>query len=328
MLIRTPQEVKKYLRIDITANSADTLPDINTAERKYLVPVLGNTLYSLLQQAYDTDVIPGTRYAALLELAQAVIAPLAYFNDRALINVRITEAGFRKSMTADQAPVYKWDYQALASALQERGMEAIENLLALLEQQADTYPEWKNDPVYGIYTSSIIRTGTVFNESYPLAFPRYCFLQLQPIIRMVEDMYISKSIGAVFFSSLKSMVRPGSGPEMEVLRLLRNAIANLTVYHAAGRMGVQVTARGFIVNLLDKEQYDGQQATADNNSLFKLAEDAERVGHSYLKDAISLLNNTSSTQVFPLYHASSYYESPTRPEEPSINSRLKSSFAI
>lgn len=328
MLIRTIQEVKKYLKVDVTTHSTDTLPDMNTAERKYIIPVIGSTLYQLLQQAYNNDQVIGTRYADLLDSVQAALAPLSYFNDRALINVRITEAGFRKSMTADQAPVFKWDYQALGTALQERGMEAIENLLFFLEQKADVFPEWKEDPVYMTYTSSLIRTGEQFNQAYTLAFPRYCFLQLQPIIRMVEDMYIRKTIGGRFADSLKAILKPAAGSEYEVIRLLRLAIANLTIFHAASRMGVQTTSRGLVINLLEKEQYDGQQQTADNNSLFKLAEDAELIGHSYLKEAVQVLNKNASTVLFPIFFNSDYYEDPNKPEEPSINSRLKSSFVI
>lgn len=327
-LIRTPQEVKKYLKIDVTANSTATLPDMVTAERKYLVPIIGSTLYKLLVEAYNSDDVTGTRYVDLLDMVQAALAPLAFFNDRAFINVRITEAGFRKTMTAEQAPIYKWDYQALSSALMERGMEAIENLLFFLESEAETFPEWMDDPVYTAYTSFVIRNGSQFNQAYTLAFPRYCFLQLCPVIRTVEDMYIKKTIGGVFTDSLKQILTPSVGVESEVLRLIRAATANLTIHHAVSRMGVETTARGFVVSLLDKDQYEGQQQTADNNSLFKLAEESARIGEAYLRQATSLLNANASQQLFPLYFQSTYYQAPGAPQRSSINSRLKSSFVI
>jgi hypothetical protein len=327
-LIRTIQEVKKYLKVDATANSTATLPDMNTAERKYLVPVIGNTLYQLLQQAYTSDQVPGTRFAPLLDLAQAAVAPLAFLNDSAFINVRITEAGFRKTITADQAPIYKWDYTALINALQERGMDAIESLLAYLEVNKTTFPEWVNDPVYAAYTSCIIRNGSMFNQFYKCVFPRYCFLQLESIIRLVEDMYIKKTIGSAFTESLKMVFRTGTDTETELFRLLCTATANLTIFHAANRMGVEVTSKGFVVSIFDKDLHDGQRVTGDNNSIFKVAEEAERIGQAYLKDAVDFLNKNASEQLFPVYFQSSFYKAPGAAAKPSINSHLKGSFTL
>lgn len=322
MLFKTPIEVREFVRVDFPSGKETALPGMQKAENRFIVPILGEELYGDLVSRYTNADIDDV-YKPLLRAVQAAVAPLAYWLDLPFINTRITENGLRKLATDTQQPVFKWDYEKIREALEDSGMEALENLICFLETHMDQFPQWETSDAYRSYTRFFIRSGAAFSAVYPLVNPRLCFLSLASIMSMVEDMYINKTIGPAFADYLKG-IRAPSNEEVTAIGLIKKAAANLTIYHAAARMSVRLTKDGFSIPLSDSSVGQNNQS-ADTGVLERLRSEVQHIGHSYLKQVSAYLNQHAGSTVFTIYYESEFYEAPGQ-QAVDINASLRSTF--
>ncbi len=322
-LIKTVSEVKKYVRVNYANNTA-SIPNMDTAARKYIVPIIGQPLYDNLQQEYDAENLSDNN-KKLLIYVQATLAPLAYWIELPLINIQITDAGLRKPGTADLQPVYKHDYYKALSALMNSGMDETERLLMFLETNATDYPLWTDSDAFQEYKKYFIKNGAEFTGIYKLHHPRRCWLSMTSIMQMVEDFYINSSIGAAFAQELKSNTAP-SPQEKAAIALIKKSIAYLSIFHATTQRSIELTDTGFTIQLSDPDMSDPSRMAAPAPDLERLRQEVEHIGQSHLQELVSYLNKTATENVFPTYFNSPQYKAPTDKEYCTINSHLKSSF--
>jgi len=323
-LIKTISEVKKYVRINY-ANAASSLPNMDRAERKYILPLLGRTLYEEVVAQYDAS-STDEDFLKLLNKVQAALAPLAYWMELPLINTQITDIGLVKTSSADKQPVFKHDFYKVLQVLADQGMDELEELLAYLEENKAEWPTWVTGTGYADYTRFLIRTGKEFSDIFTLTHPRRCFLALSPSIRMVEDKYFCGGIGTLFFEEIKNKSTPSS-EETTLLYLLKKAEVYLTIRHAVATLSVSLSDTGFTVQAADPDLADPNRAAADSAAMSKLQQEAEQLGMSYLADAIAYLNANATATIFPLYFSSSFYKNPNE-QRPPLNSQLKSTYTL
>lgn len=323
-LIKTIPEVIQFVRVNF-ANSESSLPNMERAERKYLVPVLGQAFYDEVVTKYNGQ-DASEPFKKVLPYIQAALAPLAYYLELPLINTQITDIGLQKTGTGQMQPVFKHDFYKVLQALLDQGMDALEELLAFLEENKTDYPAWASSDAYKDFRRFLIRTGQDYSSIYPLLHPRRCYLMLRPIMDIVQEKYVAASIGAAFFAELLAKDAP-SDMEVAVITVLKKAIAYLTIHHATGSLAVRITEAGFTVQAADSELADPNRVAADAQNMRWAAEAAEKTGFTFLVAARKFLNDNATASVFATYFNSPYYQNPAIVKEP-LNSQLKSSFVL
>lgn len=323
-LIKTIQEVKEHVRVNF-ANGNSSLPNMDRAERKFILPLIGKDLYEEVNNQYQGGA-PSDPIKELLKRIQAAIAPLAYYLELPLINTQITDIGLQKSVTAQLQPVFKHDFYKVMATLHDQGMDELEVLLEFLEENKGDYPAWISSAAYTEYRRLLVKTGKEFSDIYTLVHPRRCYLLLRPTVATVQEKYLAATVGAEFLAELVNKAAP-TEEEKHVIELLKKALVFLTVLQSTGLLAVRLTEAGFTVQSSDAELGDPSRMAADAQSLRWLADNTEKTGNSYLTAASRYLNEKASPTVFATYHASGLYRDPATPQTP-LNSQLKSSFSL
>lgn len=294
--------LRKYVKISATSTNTVVLPDFDIPEWKYLVPILGEALYAEL----TTNIAVGT-YARLLDLSRGIVANMAMFHDLAFLQATITDTGIKtmSSDTMQSAP--KWVYKEVREGLLEKASFYAERLVEYLLSPGEDAPfSWNNTDI----KNSLFKTGKDFSAVHPLYQPYRTFLQLQPVIKEVEDHYIRTSIGGSFYDAFKSAALD-TQLKKDLYDLLRFAVANLTIAKAVESLSVKVTAFGFTVKMADDvdDPYN-QESTGTDRQLEMKRSAALETGTRYLQQAKALLNAKASAEIFTDYFSSDKYISP------------------
>jgi hypothetical protein len=87
-----------------------------------------------------------------------------------------------------------------------------------------------------------------------------------------------------------------------------------------------ITDAGFTIQVSDPDLNESSRQAAADPALERLRQEVEHIGQSYLVDLLSYLNEKASSTVFSTYFSSRFYTPPPTEPEPSLNSKLKSSF--
>jgi hypothetical protein len=306
MLIKSTDIVtlKRYVRMTFLAKAVNSMPDMDAAERKFLKPILTQPVLNALQAQVDNNNIT---WNPLLNLCLAAAAPLAVWLDLPYLQSQITDGGLQS--TSDNAP-HQWEYNKIETALVNKGMAALEDLIDHLLENGSTY-SWNNDDT----KESFIRTGKEFSKYVFLHQPNLTFQQLRPLIKEVEDHFIRPAIGDAFFEELRDKATP-TNPEKVAQLLIKKTIAQYTVVRAVERLPVKITPNGLMATIQNNSEAFNAEATASDSKLLLLMQAGQREGDAYQVQLMEYLNQTASTSIFNTYFTSTYYTAPyiSRPD--------------
>jgi hypothetical protein len=298
-LITTISEVKEYVKVNFT-NSSSSLPYMTKAEERFLLPILGPTLYAAVMA--DT---PDAAYDQLITYCKYAVAPLAYLLELPFIQTQLTDSGLRTAENENYTAAHKWEYEKVAAGLEEDGCWALERLIKYLFDNASTL-SWSPSDEYKI----IFQSAAEFKKFYPLHQPFRTFESLRPLITQIQDQYIIASIGDDFFEELR-VYAGADANHLKAIVLIKKAVANLTIMRAVEVMSVRVTREGFTVQLSDSETASTAQANAPENQLSMTRNQCQLNGESYLNELKEFLNETATASVFAAYFGSDNYTDPT-----------------
>lgn len=239
MLIKDIQEVKSW----IPFSTFDNLNKINayllSAEATHIVPILGEPLYSALQNKVDTTPIEETDpYATLLLLCQAVIVNYGMYTAAPMLNVTINQSGGMTVTTNENTVAASKDRtDKLMESLQQQAHQNVERLLLFLEQNSLTFVDeenkelWKESDYYYYLTDSLFFTAKEFNKYVFIGNSRLVFHRLIPSMRMLERTEIRSNFGDELVKKLiqKKIEKTWSDTDKHILVHLQTALALFTL---------------------------------------------------------------------------------------------------
>lgn len=295
--------LRKYVKMSFTTTSVNSMPDLDGAEREYLIPILGDEVYAELDDQVQTNTVT---WGSLLNLCRAAIAPLAVYSDLPFMQASIEDGGIRTTATDHKQPVHQWEYKNIQQALLDKGSKALDQLIQHLLEKGDDYG-WDNADTKASY----FRTGADFNKYAPIYQPNVTFQQLKPLIAEVEDHFIRAAIGDAFFEELRDKANPGK-EEKYVYVLIKKAIANYTILRAVERLPVKITSYGLLATIENTSRESMPVTPAGSEQLNILMQSAQREGDSYHIQFMQFLNATAaaSDTVFTTFKNSTYYKPP------------------
>jgi len=297
-LITTIQELRKQLP-RLLSNLSDTalMPNINKAQRKYLIPILGKALLDDLQSKYTVKAVTPliAPYIELLDYVQLPLSAYAMLDDLAFIQSMITDGGIRTASTDKLQAAHKWEYLAIENALQDCAIDGIEQLLQFLYDKKNVLPLWTASEEYKSLNDLTIKTGMDFSKQYPLYAPLYTFYSLIPIMKDVDENYLADTFGRSLLKWIKNQAAlettvPATGT-VDVLKLIKKSVAFLTIKHACEHYTVRFDHNGFTIlrgSNPDDNSNTGQSA-ASAADLAQKKQVCDREGQNYLAKSVALL---------------------------------------
>jgi hypothetical protein len=306
-LITSIQQVKAVLRI-ASVDSESSLPDIAAAEYNHIIPRIGKELYNELLAAYEGNTMTGTQSNLLLKI-QKPLAAFAYYDDLDMHHAMITDAGVRRTSSDNIPSAYRWEYDSVKTTLALKAHQGMEELLDWLEDNKASFPTYTGSEAYTKRNQYLIKSAKDFDDVYRISQKNRTYFALLNIMGDVELQYVVPLIGESYFAELKALVPP-TPLETNVIRHLKRAIAQFTLFHAFEKNAVKITEQGPSIydRYADRGGSDQAQPSAD---MMRFTMDAlQRDGQNWLKQAKKVLDANASPTVFANYYTSEYYTSP------------------
>jgi hypothetical protein len=246
-LIKTLEEIQEVLpRLVSTLSDFNNLPNFERAEEKYLVPIIGRTMYETLTEHYDAETLDADELA-VVKKARVLIAAHAFCDELSLNNVTLTDTGPRKFAQSGAERVFNWEYQELKNGLVKSAYDGMEVLLSYLFDNKDLFPEWTDSDQFKRIDALLIRSGTEFSEHYTLFQPQRTFFIMQLDLERMQLLFINEGVGKDLITYLKTVAEP-SDDEKESLKHLKTALAFKTIAQAAKHFSVAFTPAGFSIS--------------------------------------------------------------------------------
>jgi len=304
------EEIKKFISVNVSTNYGTIKPYIETAEREYILKLLGQDQYDEMVEYYEGHEASEERLDDLLRLVQKALINLAYYRGFPILVIKMGDGGAYRNETETQKGPYKYQEKGLYRMFKADGFNGLDSVLEYLESNIDLFPLFSESENYTVFKDSFINTTAEFEEGYKIGGSRLVFLKLKPFIRQAEDFHIIPLIGRAYFDELKEQISDNDIAETNEVPIdyIRKAVANFAIYRGIHQLGMTITDNGVFYSSDTGGQSDYQDEKALRpDDVMKLYQEAREAGNSYL----SLLKNHLHNNIndYATYAESAAYDS-------------------
>jgi hypothetical protein len=198
----------------------------------FLMPLLGTDLAADITTIYgkpDAEV----KEKQLLYLAQKANALLSMWYNFDEINTYISDSGMFRQESGDSKTLYKYQQQSLKDTWKNKGFNALDELLAYLEKESETFSNFAACPGNTLFKSAIVRNTSAVSEYYFINNSRLVFLRLLPHFRTVERTVIAPRLKTVYSEMVTAL--SGANPAEKFVKL-RDALVPVVVNYSVARL--------------------------------------------------------------------------------------------
>lgn len=212
----------RYVPVSKGLEAETVIPPLESAFDLFIRPLLGDDGVSALLAAAELhewgDEVPDPVQTKWVRWALRAVSNLAFWYHYTELSVQITDQGFQRMETETFKPLYKYQEDALRRSFKNKGFNALDEFLSLMEQHHKLVG---NESVYAAlpvvrdradllaHTRKEVDRYVFINGSY------LTFLRLVPHLRSAELTDLEPVIGRELYLRLKS------NPADEQLQQLR-----------------------------------------------------------------------------------------------------------
>lgn len=218
------EEIRNFISVSSSADFNTIAPHILNAERDYLVPVIGQAMYDELQEFYDSELSStgsGVQESTeqLLRLCQSAVIHIAYWIGFDLLNIYLSDSGFKRTESDGVKGLYKYQEENLKNYFRTNGFNGLDTVLQYLENNIADFGEFKSATACTIFRAAFIPKTDIFDSIVSINKSRLTFLRMKPHMQLIEDTEIITLLGAVAYAYVKTeMVK--DTPDNKVVALL------------------------------------------------------------------------------------------------------------
>ena len=266
------EELKAHIGFYYKKNNFDNIKvDVILAEES-ITELVGQPVYDLVNDFYNSPSSGsgsggGTEILSeLLEHMQLPIALLAYSTYSLNADISHEDNGRKLKINKEHESIpWQWQIDSDNAATIKKYNKTTDRLIAFLEKNEDEISEWKDSDSQKLARSMFVRNATMFNDNFPIDKSRAFYLRILPFMRIVEQREIKATLGLELFNELKTAIKEDSltSDQKDLVLLINNAIAPLTMALAVKRLSIQLLPEGVIQNYTNGETKARQVAPAD-----------------------------------------------------------------
>jgi len=293
-LIKTTEEIRKYLKVDISEKESSFLPYVPDATEKYIKQYLGSDQLTELDEYYnDGEGEEDELLNNLLIHVQRALAKFTFLLAAPMLDLNISEGGFTVRSTQNQAPASRERVERFMQSLERQAWDNIEMLLAFLEENKDDYPLWADSDAYTMAMHNFINSAAEFDRLVPIGSSRLTFIYLRPAMDNVELTEIEPNISTELSAAIKEQMLSGELSEAneKILPNIKRAVANFT-----------------FSKIELKDMSGSMETTYSHHMIFnqEKREEYKRLGKWYLGEVIKTIE--ASPDDYPEYMESDLYD--------------------
>ena len=238
-LVKTAEEIKKYITVDGSFDFNTVMPYIELAEDE-VKRVLGKEQYTELDDYYNGTNNGIPELDDLLPYAQRPVVYFAFYKGFDKFNVSITNNGIGVVHNTQLAPASAERVKNLRTSMSDTAWDSLEYLLQFLEENSDDYSAWESSDAYKDTYDLLITSARKFDEIYTINRSRLNYLNWKPTMKDIEELEIAPAISPEMVTELKTQQKDGTltAPNKKVLADVQKALA----YYTAAKNGDEAVA--------------------------------------------------------------------------------------
>lgn len=312
------EEFAAFIPGEMVVSVKSIQPRINDVTSKYIKPLVGEDLIEEVIDAYAEEAAMSEEMTELYNHMCKAVAHLSMALSTPDLNVRAAVGGFGVSTGQDIAIASQERVRAYAESRAIDGQSAIDDLIDFLEKNSETYTTYRDSDERKQSKVNFVNSPIEFNRFVVPGINRWVFLQIKPMMTLVEDTIIKGTLCKELYDHIKGIIKtndpnvdgvPDFGVYAPLVPLIQNAVANLTLARTVDRIGLKVdTAVGVYQSFYKNANEPQQSKNVAGTDMSALAQqyrmDGERAMEQLKKE---LLDNVSD---YPLYEDSDCYNSP------------------
>jgi hypothetical protein len=287
-LFKTTEDLKGYLPARATFKIEDLLPKLKEVEQEFLAEqILGQDLYDALVGQYEDS--PGVAmddiFTELLEKCRPAVANLAFHRGSAILNLKISAAGFVVEKTDTLAPASEFRTKELVRSFLVSGYRGLDVLINWLLENAGELDEWTDSAPYQAITSGILRHTSHFDQFVHIGNSGWLFRKMLPTIRRIEEEAITTHLcSTTLKTEILQAITDGTDAHASLVKLCRQATSHLAMADAIVELSLAVDDQGvWTFASLMGGQTSGGPTPASDLRLDHQAKHHRRIGTGYLK---------------------------------------------
>jgi len=222
------REMNSIIPVSSALSFEKVQSSLQAADDLYLTPLFGSTLMATLEALYTASVtvpespvtVPegspeGTEHTAsspslLLRLLQAAEANLAFYTNFDALQLRITDQGFQRQQTENFGSPYKYQEDRLRQTFKNRGFNAIDRILDVLDAQFTELEGYADMPARCTTRTDIVQRTAEVNAAHFINNSRLVFLRLVPIMTAISHNELRPLIGWQLYNAMQQALEAGT----------------------------------------------------------------------------------------------------------------------
>ncbi len=285
MITKTIADIKKYATVSNGFTFDKLQPHIQRVANNEITKNISETEYERLENYTDSDAI----VLKAIEYIKDAETNLALYNYLPVGSIQITNASVSVVVPNGQADANDKDLRDAMRYHKKCGLQALDKLLTLFEENEDKFTLWKASNQYTKFKSLLVNSTAVFQSHYNIFESRQTYLSLVSEVETVEYQYIKPSITNATLQYLKDTTSTNA-IFIDVKKLVQKAIVFFTVSKTLGSGLYYQSATGFELrfDVLDYERKFGEaKEISDHIKSQKKQKEIEAI--QFLKIAVGLI---------------------------------------
>ena len=206
------KEMNSIIPVSSALSFEKVQSSLQAADDLYLIPVFGTTLMASIEGIYAKEE-KSQQETILLRLVQAAEANLAFYANFDALQLRITDQGFQRQQTESFGSPYKYQEDRLRQTFRNRGFNAIDRILELLDAQFTELPGYDDMPVRVTTRTDIVQRTSEVNSAHFINNSRLVFLRLVPVMTAISNNELRPLIGWQLYNAMKQALEEGRADE-------------------------------------------------------------------------------------------------------------------
>jgi hypothetical protein len=250
-------EFRKYISVNSDMQFDAVMPHIKTAERDFLIPLIGQETYDLIQKYYDNNSSgygsaeeENEAMSKLFDLCRESIIHIAFYVGFEDISTSKDDSGFFRNETETRKALYQGQEFRLKERYKNNGFNGLDKVLTFLEENIEYFPVFAESEYYTIFKDALFQTTKDFSVIYKKVNTRLAFLAIQQHISQAIDIDMFKEIPDAIINGLLASLKE-EDPEEKWTKLkpyFQKAVAYFAMARAIPELGTNIQ-ENFVFNL-------------------------------------------------------------------------------
>lgn len=283
------EELKKYIPVSQSLPFDKVKPFIETAQRDYLVPLMGAQSLVQLETYYanpnNTEESKRSTFEGLLIRCQRAIINIAFLLGFDALNSEIDGSGFGRLESENRKSMYKYQEDNLRDWFKTTGFNSFDDVLQYLHTNIETFDKYAESDQYTRFKSQFFKTVQQFDGIYDIGNSYLTFLRLLKHMQVIIDFDLQKAIGDDILAEIIAEISKTELTEkmQALLPYIQKPLAYLSTAKLMEDTGADLTENGlYFTAWASGSQNQLEKKPTDQQRVASLVARNREIGNNYL----------------------------------------------